>query len=214
MTDRLVEVLFTIAGGLLAPVLALLALMSAAALWMIGGLAREALDRRRGRADWKRLLAELKGGERLLRSRVAAYGNVPARFREIVQLAARHPVGGRKTLDDMELAMARRLSRLSFATRVGPMLGLIGTLLPLGPALRGLASDDLAALAGDLEIAFTSTLFGLLVGGMAYGAGIVRRNWYDQDIADLEFVLGASAPPVRGEPAAVDLEIEEESARA
>jgi len=64
-----------------------------------------------------------------------------------------------------------------------------------GPALRWLASDDLAALAGDLEIAFTSTVFGRLVGGLAYAAGIVRRNWYDQDVAELEFVLDASPKP-------------------
>ncbi len=85
--------------------------------------------------------------------------------------------------------MARRLSGLTLATRVGPMLGLVGTLLPLGPALRGLASEDLASLAGNLEIAFTATVFGLLIGGLAYAAGVLRRNWYDQDLSDLEFVL-------------------------
>jgi len=210
MTDRIVELLFTIVGGLLAPVLVLLAAMSAATLWMLGGLAGEALDRRRGRAEWKRLLAQLEEGEGLAPSQA----DVPVRFRQVMRLAGRNAVGARKALDDMELAMARRLSRLSFATRVGPMLGLIGTLLPLGPALRGLASDDLAALAGDLEIAFTSTVFGLLIGGMAYAAAIVRRNWYDQDVADLEFALDAVAPPAQGEPASADGDLAEESARA
>jgi biopolymer transport protein ExbB/TolQ len=214
MTDRIVEILFTVAGVLLAPILVLLALMSAGVLWMLGGLLGEALDRRRGRADWKRLLADLKEVEEFSEDRLPEQAGVPARFREIVRLAGRSRVGARKALDDMELAMSRRLSALSFATRVGPMLGLIGTLLPLGPALRGLASDDLATLAGDLEIAFTSTVFGLLVGGLAYAAGIVRRNWYDQDVADLEFVLDAAPAPVNADSASVDGEIATESAHA
>ncbi|MHC5543900.1 MotA/TolQ/ExbB proton channel family protein, partial [Singulisphaera rosea] len=90
---------------------------------------------------------------------------------------------------------ARRLSWLSFATRVGPMLGLVATLLPLGPALRGLESNNLGTLARELEIAFTSTVIGLLIGGLAYAAGLVRRNWYDQDLSDLEYLVDLASKP-------------------
>ncbi|WP_422923419.1 MotA/TolQ/ExbB proton channel family protein [Singulisphaera sp. PoT] len=214
MTDRIAEILFTATGILLAPVLVLLMLLSAAAIWMVGGLLGEALDRRRGRVEWKDLLAHLKEENGPSSNREPLPTDIPARFREVVRLAGRSPVGARKALDDLELTLDRRLSVLSFATRVGPMLGLIGTLLPLGPALRGLASDDLAALAGDLEIAFTSTVFGLLVGGAAYAAGIVRRNWYDQDVADLEFVLDAVAPPTHDKATSTSGDVARESAHA
>src|SRR5262249_39926041 len=108
----------------------------------------------------------------------------------------------RKCLDDLEIEIARRMSSLAFATRVGPMLGLVGTLLPLGPALRGLASEDLSSLASNLEIAFTTTVFGLLIGGFAYAASGVRRKWYEQDISDLEYVLEMSRLNDRGDIAA------------
>lgn len=201
MTGRLVEILFTASGVLLAPVLLLLVILSAATLWTLGGLLGEALDRRRGRSAWREFLADLKEGEAPASIGEADLARVPARFRSRLLLASRSPAGARKGLDDLELAMARRLSWLSFATRVGPMLGLIGTLLPLGPALRGLASDDLGTLAEELEVAFAATVFGLLVGGLAYAAGVARRNWYDQDLADLEFALDAVAPAVPEEPA-------------
>jgi len=195
MTDRFVEVLFKITGGLLTPVLVALALMLAATLWMLGGLAREALDRRRSRRDWWNYLSGLKSGS----GETTAFLQLPlsgglAQFQRAMRRLEPGRTSLRKALDDLELDMARRLAGLSFATRVGPMLGLVGTLLPLGPALRGLASEDLTALAEDLEIAFTSTVFGLLIGGLAYGAGVLRRNWYDQDLSDLEFVLDSFQP--------------------
>lgn len=192
MTDRFVEILFQFTGGLLIPILVALALMLAATLWMLGGLAREALDRRRSRPGWGKYLAGLKAGngEANAFPQLSLSGDL-ARFQAAIRRVEPGQARLRKALDDLELDMARRLSGLSFATRVGPMLGLVGTLLPLGPALRGLASEDLASLAEDLEIAFTSTVLGLLIGGLAYGAGALRRNWYDQDLSDLEFVLSA-----------------------
>jgi len=72
---------------------------------------------------------------------------------------------------------------------VGPMLGLVGTLLPLGPALTGLASGDVQALAGNLIIAFTTTVFGILVGAFAYAVSLTRRTWYEQDVSDLEYIV-------------------------
>ncbi|SIO59450.1 outer membrane transport energization protein ExbB [Singulisphaera sp. GP187] len=197
MTDRLVEILFMVTGVLLTPVLVVLAVMSAATLWMLGGLAREALERRRARSVWRTYLASLKAGsdEEGAAFRQLTLSGDPARFQAWFRAVDhRGQAGLRKGLDDLEIEMARRLSWLSFATRVGPMLGLVGTLLPLGPALRGLASEDLGSLAENLEIAFTSTVFGLLIGGLAYAASVLRRNWYDQDLSDLEFVLDTIRP--------------------
>ncbi len=201
MTDRLVEILFAITEVLLSPVLILLVVLFAATLWMLGGLAREAVDRLQSRRAWRGFLERLRSGQvdpdRFETLLLTGY---PAAFRKRIQTNGSAPPNERtrKCLDDLELDMARRLSRLSFLTRVGPMLGLVGTLLPLGPALRGLASDDLNTLASNLEVAFTSTVFGLLIGGLAYGASTLRRNWYDQDLSDLEFLLVVSEEaPIR-----------------
>jgi biopolymer transport protein ExbB/TolQ len=208
VTDRLVEMLFVVTGALLPPVLVVLVLMTSATLWTLGDLAGEALDRRRAGRGWRRFLSDLKAGSCEAEAfSLLPLSGYPARFRAWFRAEDRPGTGARKCLDDLEIDMARRLSWLSFATRVGPMLGLVGTLPPLGPALRGLASDDLGSPAGNLEIAFTSTVFGLLVGGLAYGAGVLRRNWYDQDLSDLEFVLDALRP--EGVPAVSDDPIRE-----
>ena len=191
MTGYLVEILYFIAAGLLLPVLLVLLAFMASTLLTLGGLAREAIQRRRDCPAWRRFLAEVQSGD------VAAeefYRRVPGRgyierFRRQAATFRGNPQAVKKCLDDLEIDVARRMARLSIATRVGPMLGLVGTLIPLGPALTGLASGNLEALAGNLIIAFTTTVFGILVGGFAYAVCLVRLAWYEQDVSDLEFLV-------------------------
>jgi len=95
-----------------------------------------------------------------------------------------------KLLQDYELGIARELDSLKILTRVAPMLGLMGTLIPLGPALMGLSAGNIEALASNLVVAFSTTVLGLLVGGIAYGVLLVKRRWYLQDLSDMEYVAG------------------------
>lgn len=191
MTDQVVEILYVLSGGLLAPTLALLMIFLAVTLVMLGGLAREALERQLNSRTWVMFVRDLRSGkvaaDRFFELSIIGY---PARIQRQVRSLTNRPQIVKKCLEDVELDVARRLSRLTFSTRLGPMLGLVGTLVPLGPALTGLASGDIQTLSGNLVIAFTTTVFGILIGGFAYAASIVRRGWYEQDLSDLEFVAG------------------------
>ncbi|HHI30439.1 MAG TPA: MotA/TolQ/ExbB proton channel family protein, partial [Candidatus Methanoperedenaceae archaeon] len=62
-------------------------------------------------------------------------------------------------------------------------------LIPLGPALMGLSSGNIEALASNLAIAFATTVLGILTGGVAYAVLIVKKRWYTQDLSDMEYVV-------------------------
>ena len=94
-----------------------------------------------------------------------------------------------KILQDAELSMDKALEPIRMGVRVGPMLGLMGTLIPLGPALLGLAEGNIKQLADSLVIAFTTTVVGIVVGGICYGAATIRTRWYRQDLSDLEYAV-------------------------
>ena len=79
-----------------------------------------------------------------------------------------------------------RLERADLLARSGPILGLMGTLIPLGPGLSGLGSGNIDILATALTVAFDTTVIGLLVGLVAYLVGRIRRRWYDQVWQTLE----------------------------
>ena len=93
-----------------------------------------------------------------------------------------------KDLADFDLSCQRRLARTRLLVRAGPALGLMGTLIPLTPALDGLAKGNVTALTDNLRVAFSVTVLGLFVGAFAFALSLVRDGMYSQDYSDLEYV--------------------------
>ena len=94
-----------------------------------------------------------------------------------------------KLLQEYEFYTVKRLEKTRILTRVGPLLGLAGSLIPLAPALVALAKGDTAKLSDNLIVAFSVTVIGLIVGGLAFVISTVRDRYYSQDISDLEYLL-------------------------
>lgn len=80
----------------------------------------------------------------------------------------------------------RRIERADLYGRVGPMLGLMGTLIPLGPGLAALGEGDLASLASAVTVAFDTTVAGMAIGIVGFVLGRFRRRWYDRLLETLE----------------------------
>ena len=94
-----------------------------------------------------------------------------------------------KLLDDAEQAAARRLEGTRAFIRIGPVLGLITTLIPISPALVALSKGDIQQLSASLIIVFSTTVIGLLIGVIGYVVSVARERMYNQDLSDLEYVL-------------------------
>lgn len=80
----------------------------------------------------------------------------------------------------------RRIERSDFLARIAPMLGLMGTLIPLGPGLAALGQGKIGVLTTAMSIAFDTTVLGLLVGITGFVIGRLRRRWYDELLSSLE----------------------------
>jgi biopolymer transport protein ExbB/TolQ len=100
-----------------------------------------------------------------------------------------------KDLADFDFGRLRRLERTRLLVRAGPALGLMGTLIPLAPALDGLAKGNVTALTDNLRVAFSVTVLGLLVGAIAFGISLARDRIYGQDYSDLEYVASVLTDP-------------------
>jgi biopolymer transport protein ExbB/TolQ len=104
-----------------------------------------------------------------------------------------------KRMAEYDYRSMRRLERTRILVRMGPALGLMGTLIPLSPALAALAEGDVQRLTEDLRVAFSVTVVGLLIGVIAFMVSLVRDRLYAQDYSDVEYVLaglsGVSTPP-------------------
>jgi biopolymer transport protein ExbB/TolQ len=96
------------------------------------------------------------------------------------------PINLVKLLQKCDLLISKRLEKSKSMARLGPMFGLMGTLIPMGPALLALTKGDIDTLAGSLIIAFGTTVIGLLIGSVSYLITVVRTRWYRQDMNDIQ----------------------------
>ena len=88
-----------------------------------------------------------------------------------------------KTLDNLQ--------KTDIITRIGPTLGLMGTLIPMGPGLAALGAGDINTLASSLTVAFNTTIVGIGSGALCYVLGKIRSGWYDRYLADLDALIDA-----------------------
>lgn len=93
-----------------------------------------------------------------------------------------------KVLNSFETACQKDLGKSQTLAKLGPILGLMGTLIPMGPALTGLATGDIASMANNMQVAFATTVIGLLIGAVGFITQQVKKRWYTNDINNLEFV--------------------------
>ncbi len=93
-----------------------------------------------------------------------------------------------KQLQKTESALFRSLDRIRFVVRVGPALGLMGTLIPMGIALSALAKGNMPQMAGNMVTAFTTTVVGLACGVAAYMMSLVKERWVKMDILEMESI--------------------------
>ncbi len=92
-----------------------------------------------------------------------------------------------------ELAMVeararRRIERADILTRISPMLGLMATLISLGPGLTALSNGNLGLLAEAMLTAFDATVLGLAAGAVGFVIARLRRRWYDEALSRWEKV--------------------------
>jgi len=166
--------LYTISSGLYLPVIAIVSALTLYTLWLVGALAGDAVRRmREGCAALDEFRAQLA------RELTDRSGHVDARLERMLQTA--------------ELAAARRLDRVRFVIKVGPALGLMGTLIPMGVSLASLAEGNIPKMAGSMVTAFTATVAGLACGVVAYLIALVRENWARADIREMEFITEIAA---------------------
>jgi len=97
----------------------------------------------------------------------------------------------RKLVEYEEEKIDKTLQKTDIITRVGPTLGLMGTLIPMGPGLAALGAGDINTLASSLTVAFNTTIVGIGSGALCYFIGKVRSGWYDRYLSDLDALIDA-----------------------
>ncbi len=155
--SSMIEIFMYQVGQLfLLPVLGLVALLFVYALYVLGSFTVQALQRRN---------PDQLGGFPLMR------------------YVAKRPGA---TEDELDLFAHKLLEPERLASRIAPMLGLVGTMIPMGPALKSLSDGNLAQVSGSLTVAFSAVILALIAASITYWVANVRRRWLAEELVALQ----------------------------
>ena len=130
---------------------------------------------------------------------IIANAKIPkAQKKALTEIASSESLGkdsrealARKLFEFEEEKTMDNLQKTDIITRIGPTLGLMGTLIPMGPGLAALGAGDINTLASSLTVAFNTTIVGIGSGALCYVIGKIRSGWYDRYLSDLDALIDA-----------------------
>ena len=195
-TETLTSLIHIISESLLTPVVVILVIFVVLAILCLGGAINEYISRKPiSSQEFEKLVRDI------------SFSKSPSEIEEnishsnlfdwqkdiLVKIANNHDIGikARKALaseliSSEETRLIKKTNKTDILVRLGPILGLLGTLIPLGPGLAALGTGDITTLAQSLTIAFDTTVTGLAVGGIAYLISKFKKQWYESDLIDVE----------------------------
>lgn len=88
--------------------------------------------------------------------------------------------------DELDVRAHKLLETARIATRIAPMLGLVATMIPMGPAMKSLSDGNLAAVSENLMVAFSAVILALIAASMTYLVVNIRRRWLAEEILEID----------------------------
>ena len=183
------NVLFWISNGLLVPVVVGLLYFFVNSILLLGVFFNQYLTHSKQTKLLKKTLDSLRADN--MEKLTVEAGKLPqSNFTDFLRniIEAPSKAYSNRLLADYEVRADAELGKYKLLTKFGPILGLMGTLIPMGPALAGLATGDVASMAYNMQIAFATTVVGLFVGAIGYVLLQIKQRWFVAELADLEFI--------------------------
>lgn len=191
------DVLRTFASAMQTPVIIILILFIIAAVFLAGWVLGEAVtERRKLKVDMPALLEKIRHSEHAEQASVIEESGLLRRQKKALIELTKHEdftplMREALAVNLLEKEKARydfRLKVSDMLSKLAPMFGLLGTLIPLGPGIVALGEGDTFTLSNSLLIAFDTTIAGLIAAAVALVVTAVRRAWYSRYIKDLDTV--------------------------
>jgi biopolymer transport protein ExbB/TolQ len=194
---NLSDALRAVASSLQTPVICVLLILLAAAVIMLGTLIAEMFTERwQLKAKLPKLVDALKSDKSSIEKTIGDSQLLRRQKKALLELT------NHKELNPaMREALAERLvyeerehydgivKITDVISRIGPMFGLLGTLIPLGPGIIALGRGDTYTLSTSFLTAFDTTIAGLIAAAVAFVISAIRKRWYANYMSTLELVM-------------------------
>ena len=198
-SEILSNALYLIAQSLLIPVIIVLFAFITYAVLSLGGFLTEYFSRSKfGVNKTEQLIRAISKSDNIeeMKGNVRQSELTPNHKEILIKIISNHDIGSKsrkalatKLIEEEELQFSYTTQRTDILVRLGPTLGLMGTLIPLGPGLAALGNGNINELAQALTIAFDATVTGLAAGSIGFIISRYRQKWYMDDLSILEAIV-------------------------
>ncbi|MDY0339904.1 MAG: MotA/TolQ/ExbB proton channel family protein [Coriobacteriia bacterium] len=191
------DMLHLVAQGMLVPTMALLIVLIGYAIFLIGSVIAEYYtERRHYKVTMPQFINAINDAKPSEVVDVIEESGL-LRYQKSVLVTLAHDMD---LPDDDLFALAKSLvfqvneryrrviDRVNLGVKVAPMLGLMGTLIPLGPGIVALGQGDAATLSTSLLIAFDTTVAGMIIAVVCLVVANIRKHWYEAYIVSVESI--------------------------
>ena len=172
MIAQIEQTMYQLSDFFMAPVLCLIALLFIYSLFATGQFFSQTMQRRRHYKSFLQLLNSKLGRDPALKLNGYPMASLANEMPNISQ-------------DQLDVAALKELEGVRNVSRLAPMLGLIATMIPMGPALKSLADGNIQGISENLIVAFSAVIFGLIIASITFWIASVKKRWMVEELVAL-----------------------------
>lgn len=198
--ETLSNILYWLSSGLFVPVMLGTVIMFFYALYAAGVFYGSYKEYNRYRKEFRDLLRKPAFGDLMAAAR-KMNRDKPSEISQYVELLLRNHTSRAAMegiLSDFEIEADKSLGKYKTVAKLGPILGLMGTLIPMGPALAGLGQGDVSSMSWNMQVAFATTVIGLFAGTIGFLLLQPRQRMLVRYLSDMELLVGHIAEHKEG----------------
>lgn len=188
--EAISKVLFWVANSLLIPDIILLLCLFARSLLLIGSFYNQFMTKRKVDKEMDDKIKNLSSSniEELKATLPEKDNSLYIKFLRDLLTTPSSEAYSDYLISSFENEAEKDTSLSKLLAKMGPVLGLIGTLIAMSPALVGLSTGDIAGMAYNMQVVFATTVVGLVVSAVGLVTLQFKQRWYAKDVNNLDYV--------------------------
>ena len=173
------QLMYELSDFFMAPVIILLVFLFAYSLYATGEFFFQSWQRRQSRGNYSQAI----------QSSLGSASNLDLKGYPLAEIAHTHP---KVSKDQLDVAALEILQGVRSVSRLAPMLGLIATMIPMGPALKSLADGNVQGISENLVVAFSAVIFGLVIASITFWIASEKKKWLAKELVAITPLLEES----------------------
>ena len=188
--DNISQLLFLVSDSLLIPDIIVLLVLFVRALFLVGSFYNQYITKYKNERQLRPILNELTP-ERMEALQAALPEKDNSLYIKYLRAILARPADDTYAdymITNFENDAEKDVVTSKLLAKVGPVLGLIGTLIAMSPALIGLSQGYISKMASNMQVVFATTVVGLVVSLVGLVTLQFKQRWYAKEVNQLDYI--------------------------